>query len=424
MSGDGIAAEWRAIHGLNNWEGMLEPLHLGLRKSLLLYGDLIQATYDAFISDPHSKYGGSSRYGKKDFFHKVALSAPGDYEVTHFLYATASVDLPGAFFVKSLSREAWSKESNWIGYVAVATDQGKQRLGRRDIVVAWRGTIRDMEWIDVLNPGKHSIVPLLTKSKAPAKVRHWYNLDPHHSSSSEDEDDDKDPKVMNGWYVVYTSSDPKSPFVKSSARDQVLGEIRRLLEVYKDEEVSITTVGHSLGAALAVLSAFDMVENVVAEMRPDVPVTAFVVGSPGVGNPEFKRRFDALPQLRSLHVVNVIDLIPLYPSRLLHYADIGSRLEIDTRKSPFLKESKNPSDWHNLQAQLHIVAGWQGKEEAFKLAVERSVALVNKSSDVLKDECLVPGSWWVEKNKGMVQDDKGMWVMGDLNDDDVPKPED
>ncbi|GLJ04676.1 hypothetical protein SUGI_0001090 [Cryptomeria japonica] len=421
MSGDSVAEEWRAIHGSGNWEGMLEPLHLGLRNSLLRYGDLIQATYDAFISDPHSKYCGSSRYGKKDFFHKVALSAPGDYEVTRFLYATASVDLPGASLVKSLSREAWSKESNWIGYVAVATDQGKQRLGRRDIVVAWRGTIRDFEWIDVSNPSHQSIVPLLTKSQTPGEVRgrHWYNL----GNSNDEDEKGTDPKVMNGWYVIYTSSDPKSPFVKSNARDQVLGEIRRLLEVYKDEEVSITTVGHSLGAALAVLSAFDMVENVVAEVRPDVPVTSFVVGCPGVGNAEFKRRFDALPQLRCLHVVNVIDLIPRYPGRLLHYADIGSRLEIDTRKSPFLKESKNPSDWHNLQAQLHIVGGWQGKEAAFELAVERGVSLVNKSCDFLKEECLVPGSWWVEKNRGMVLDDKGAWVLADLNDDDVPKPE-
>ncbi|RZC74251.1 hypothetical protein C5167_049731, partial [Papaver somniferum] len=95
--------------------------------------------------------------------------------------------------------------------------------------------------------------------------------------------------------------------------------------------------------------------------------------------------------LRVLHVKNTIDLIPLYPSALL----------VDTGKSTSLKDSSNPSDWHNLQAILHIVAGWNGKEKEFELKVDRSVALVNKSCDYLKDDQLVPASWWIETNKGM-----------------------
>lgn len=120
---------------------------------------------------------------------------------------------------------------------------------------------------------------------------------------------------------------------------------------------------------------------------------------------------------------NEIDVIPLYPGRLLGYVDTGIELQIDTRKSPNLKDSKNPSDWHNLQAMLHVVAGWNGRKGEFEMKVKRSLPLVNKSCDFLKDEYLVPGSWWVEKNKSMVRRDDGEWVMASPDEEDMPVPE-
>lgn len=83
----------------------------------------------------------------------------------------------------------------------------------------------------------------------------------------------------------------------------------------------------------------------------------------------------------------------------------------------------NPSDWHNLQAMLHVVAGWNGDDGEFELKVKRSLALVNKSCEFLKDELLVPGSWCVEKNKGMVRDEDGEWVLAPPTDEDLPVPE-
>ncbi|KAM0957526.1 hypothetical protein ACFX2A_026176 [Malus domestica] len=106
------------------------------------------------------------------------------------------------------------------------------------------------------------------------------------------------------------------------------------------------------------------------------------------------------------------------------YRKVGTELLIDTRKSPFLKESKNPFDWHNLEGMLHVVAGWNGEEGDFELRVKRSVALVNKSSDFLKEECHVPAVWWVEKNRGMVLDESGgEWVLPSPSDEDLPVPE-
>lgn len=279
--------------------------------------------------------------------------------------------------------------------------------GHRDIFVAWRGTIRDLEWVDVLHPELVSIEPLL-------------------SSNNYEKDDDDDCKVMKGWYTIYTSTDPKSPFSKASARDQLFFKIKELVHFYIDESLSIVCVGHSLGASLAVLSAFDIVENGLSKIgeKEYFPVCAVVFGSPQIGNKAFNDRLEKLPRLGVLHVKDKIDLIPHYPSGLLGFVYTGIELAVDLRKSPYVKDSKNPSDWHNLQGILHGVAGWNGEDAEFEMKVKRSVALVNKSSEYLKDECLIPGSWWVEKNKGMVLGEDEEWGLAPMDIDDLPIPPD
>ncbi|KAI4325160.1 hypothetical protein MLD38_030580 [Melastoma candidum] len=416
-SEDDEEVPWPELLGSNDWKGLLQPLNLGLRKLVLRCGDFCQATYDAFNNDKNSKYCGSSRYGKTSFFQKVMMENGSDYEVACFLYGTARVSHKEAIMFHSHSREAWDRESNWIGYVAVTTDEASVRMGRREIYVAWRGTTRNYEWINVMGAKLQSIQPLLR----PEDEQHQSRF--RHLDDEEDDDDEDEhgklPKVMRGWVTIYVTRDPKSPFTRMSAREQLSAKIRELRERYRGEDLSITLCGHSLGASLSVLAGFDLVENGVR----DIPVAAFVFGCPQVGNKAFMERCRRYPNLKFLHVRNTIDLIPHYPSKLLGYDDIEEELVIDTRKSPYLKESKNPSDWHNLQAMLHVVAGWTGEKGEFDLKVRRSIALVNKSCEFLKEECLVPGSWWVEKNKGMVLDDNGEWIIASLAEEDLPVPE-
>ncbi|KAI4333840.1 hypothetical protein L6164_018599 [Bauhinia variegata] len=403
---------WSQLLGSNNWQGLLDPLDLNLRKLILRCGDLIQATYDAFNNDQNSKYCGTSRYGKTSFFDKVMMENASDYKVVSFLYATARVSVPEAFLLHSLSRESWDRESNWIGYIAVTSDEVSAALGRREIYVVWRGTTRNYEWINVLGANLESAKPLLNAETLRGISRG------NDGNSSSSDDDDNIPKVMRGWLTIYTSADPKSPFTKTSARTQVLKKINRLLELYKDENPSVILVGHSLGASLSIVSGFDLVENGVK-----VPVTAIAFGSPQVGNKDFNERVKRFPNLKVLHVRNEIDLIPHYPGKLLGYAYTGTELLIDTRKSPSLKDSKNPSDWHNLQAMLHVVAGWNGVNGEFELKVKRSLALVNKSCDFLKEDLFVPALWWVEKNKGMLRREDGEWVLDAPDEEDLPVPE-
>lgn len=123
------------------------------------------------------------------------------YEVTKYIYGTSSLKLPECFIIKSLSREAWNKESNWLGYIAVATDEGKKLLGRRDIVVAWRGTIQLYEWANDFDFPLESAISVFPRA------------DPN--------DPNEPPRIANGWLSLYTTSDPRSRFDKTSAREQV-----------------------------------------------------------------------------------------------------------------------------------------------------------------------------------------------------------
>ncbi|KAF6137659.1 hypothetical protein GIB67_018298 [Kingdonia uniflora] len=338
-------ATWEELLGSNHWEDLLEPLNLDLRKLILRCGDFCQASYDAFNSDKHSKYSGSSRYGKNSFFQKVELESGSDYFVDTFLYATSRVDVPEAFLLHSYSREAWDRESNWIGYIAITSDKVSKANGRREIYIPWRGTIGNFEWINVLDPEL-------------------------------------------GWLTIYTSDDSRSPFTKLSARTQLQDRIKELVSRYKDEKLSIKFTGHSLGACLSVVAAFDLVENGIS----DIPVSAFVFGCPEVGNKAFNDKLKTFPNLRVLHVRNVIDLIPHYPSKLL-----GQFFTL-------------------LQVGME-------RDGEFEMKVKRSVGLVNKSSEFLKDECLVPASWWVAKNKGMVLNKDGEWALAPPFEEDIPVPE-
>lgn len=192
-----VARRWRSLSGEDNWKNLLDPLDVDLRQYILHYGDMAQATYDCFNSDKVSKFAGDSHYARKDFFSKVglAIANPYTYKVTKYFYATSGIEVSEAFLLKSLSREAWNKESNWMGYIAVATDEGKIALGRRDIVIAWRGTIQALEWV---NDFEFPLVPA------------------HKLFGSAN-----DSNVHKGWLSIYTSKDSRSPYNPDSARQQV-----------------------------------------------------------------------------------------------------------------------------------------------------------------------------------------------------------
>ncbi|KAL6842667.1 hypothetical protein ACP4OV_027511 [Aristida adscensionis] len=398
-----MAERWRELHGGEHWAGLLDPLDVDLRRCLITYGEMIVATYEAFIGERRSPNAGMCRYRRGDLLRRVDVSHPGWYAATRYVYATAGADVHGKVLLRPLCRDGGARECNWMGYVAVATDEGAAALGRRDIVVAWRGTQRALEWVADLKLALASAAGILGPEGA----------------------DGSDPSVHRGYLSLYTSADEGSKLSKQSARMQVLTEIARLMEKYKDEETSITVVGHSLGATLATLNAVDIVAN--GYNKPPgsgsgsgdgdgdggraSSVTAVVFGSPRTGDGAFRDVFHRLPGLRMLRVRNKPDRIPHYPP--VGYADVGVELLIDTRRSPFLRPHGSESQSHDIECHLHGVAGWQGERGGFELVVDRDVALVNKFDDCLADEYPVPVGWKVHHNKNMVKGPDGRWVLED-----------
>ncbi|GAV72142.1 Lipase_3 domain-containing protein [Cephalotus follicularis] len=401
-----LAQIWGEIHGQDDWVGMLDPMDPLLRSELIRYGEMAQACYDAFDFDPFSKYCGSCRFTRHAFFDSLGMSQHG-YHVSRYLYATSNINLPN-FFKKSRWPKIWSKTANWIGYVAVSDDKTTtKRLGRRDITVAWRGTVTRLEWIvdlmDFLKP--------VSSNKIPCP--------------------DPTVKAESGFLDLYTDKDESCQFCKVSAREQILSEVKRLLEVYANEEISITMTGHSLGAALAILSAYDIVEtglNVMQDGRA-VPVCVFSFSGPRVGNVRFKERIEMLG-VKVLRVVNEHDIVPKSPGLLLNenaspflmklgeglpwsYSHVGVELALDHNNSPFLKPTGDPVCSHNLEALLHLLDGYHGKGRRFVLASGRDPALVNKASDFLKDHYMVPPYWRQDENKGLVRNEEGRWMQAE-----------
>jgi triacylglycerol lipase len=93
----------------------------------------------------------------------------------------------------------------------------------------------------------------------------------------------------------------------------------------------VLCTGHSLGAALATLSALDIKYNL-----PDKTVTCYTYGSPKVGNSDFAKLYNKhVPQ--TFRYVNGIDLVPSLPPDIpfvIDYEHVGQLCHIgDTQES-------------------------------------------------------------------------------------------
>ncbi|XP_022994781.1 phospholipase A1-Igamma2, chloroplastic-like [Cucurbita maxima] len=402
---ENISAVWRDLHGAGNWADLLDPLHPFLRRELVKYGEFAQATYDAFDFNPLSEFCGSCRYNRHKLLHELGLAQNG-YKVTKFIYALSPVDGPD-WFESSKIGKVWSRDSNWMGFVAVSTNEESDRIGRRDILVAWRGTVTPTEWY----------IDMKTKLK---KI----------------DRSNKNVKVQRGFLTIYRSKDEESQFNKTSASEQVMEELHRLVEFFKqkddDREISLTITGHSLGGALSLLTAYE-----AGVSFPDIHISVMSFGAPRVGNLAFKEKLNEMG-VKALRVVIRQDIVPKLPGLVVNsilnklsavtkklnwvYRHVGTSMKMDMNMSPYLKKESDMSGSHNLEIYLHLVDGFVSRRGKFRWNSRRDVTLVNKGSDMLVEELRIPEFWYQLPHKGLVKNRYGRWVKLGRNPEDIPSP--
>ncbi|KAL0289835.1 UNVERIFIED_CONTAM: Phospholipase A(1) DAD1, chloroplastic [Sesamum calycinum] len=304
-----IRHKWMEFQGINDWEGLLDPLDDCLRAEIL-------------------------RYPKCSMLTQCGMGKKG-YKVTKSLYATCGVHLPD--WADHRIPNWVSNQFSWIGYVAVCNDKNEiARLGRRDVVIAYRGTATCMEWLENLRA---------TLTSLPA------DMSP----------DSCEPMVQSGFLSLYTSSRGR----RSSLQDSIREEIDRILHKYADEPLSITVTGHSLGAALATLTAHDI--TTTFKHAPLVTVVSF--GGPRVGNKSFRCELEK-SGTKVLRIVNCDDPITKVP---------GFVLEENTTKT---------SNWLQKAGRRHAVGvrrdrqGAEAKQQRLPTSEQRERRNVPRSQDV------------------------------------------
>ncbi|KAK7277159.1 hypothetical protein RIF29_18310 [Crotalaria pallida] len=340
-----LGTKWKQYQGINNWEGMLDPLDDNLRWEILRYGHFVDATYHSCDFDSSMTYG-TCRYSKNSLLRKCGLAHFG-YRLTKNLNVTCGINLPS--WIDKIYKHARNR-SSWIGYVAVCENKKEiTRLGRRDVVIALRGTITSLEWLENLRA---------TQTSLPGHI----------------EDKENCPMVQKGFLSLYTSRT-----THPSLQEMIREEIRRIIKSYHNEPLSLTLTGHSLGAALATLSAYD----ITATFKNAPMITVISFGGPRVGNKSFRKEVEH-SGIRILRIVNSDDVITRIPGllvnidddvafngdvhvarlwRWLHrqvedmqlvYADVGEELRLSSKESMYIKNG-DVGACHDLKTYLHLV---------------------------------------------------------------------
>ncbi|XP_059067450.1 phospholipase A1-Igamma2, chloroplastic-like [Cryptomeria japonica] len=347
---------WRDIQGAHNWNGLLDPMDPILKSEVLRYGNMAKVCYDAFDGESSSKHYGECKYSKTSLFDKMGMSECG-YRATKYIYANTNV-LAAPFVEKAKDRAVW------LGFIAVCESEKEiRRLGRRDIVVAWRGTQTTQEWIQDL---RDFLIPARLSYKCERTSK-------DHGAAIAIANDGV--RIETGFLSCYTSiishEDSKGKSVNKSARGLVNAEIRRLLNVYKNEidNLSITFTGHSLGAALTTLSAYDTKNILKANCYNNIPVTVFSFASPRVGNLSFAKKVEDIG-LKVMRLVNKGDVVPKVPGVFMNekmgflsrwlswlpwtYFHVGVEVSLGNNSS---SHQKSVAYYHHLEVYLRLLAG-------------------------------------------------------------------
>jgi len=317
--------------------------------------------------------------------------------------------------VKSIYTKALStkSETTWGGYIAVQNEASAGTDGKRDVVIAWRGTISNKEWganaqgLQTLWRAPDAIkdddgealhegwaATLIENVQGALNDTPWRTAlrkltDVIRAAASRSE---RDVQVHGGFQYLYNCRCDQAGRTKPigdnlSPRTVVLRTLKQLQADGVDIGRVIVT-GHSLGGALATLCAYDVAQA-------GLPVLLVTWASPRVGNPGFSASMDkVVPHHVRIEVDG--DVVPDVPK--IGYKHAGHELLLDPaplRKKGVTYESKKTIDRigqrHNLEHYMQLVDG------------TRPYELLCKSDNLLTDEYLkslhVTNEWMSSKDK-------------------------
>jgi len=114
-----------------------------------------------------------------------------------------------------------------------------------------------------------------------------------------------------------------------SAKD-VLAAVKKALSTYGT--TSVTTVGHSLGGAIALLDAVYLPLN----LPSTTTFKSFLYGQPRVGNQAFANYVDsAASKVKATRITNKKDPVPILPGRFLGFTHASGEVHIDDPSGQF-----------------------------------------------------------------------------------------
>ncbi|TYJ06398.1 hypothetical protein E1A91_A12G231000v1, partial [Gossypium mustelinum] len=326
-----LGSRWREYHGCNDWR-------------VVRYGEFVQAAYHGFHSNP------AMSTNQAPLPRHVALP-DRSYKLTKSLYATSSIGLPD--WVDDVAPDlGWmTQRSSWIGYVAVCDDRREiQRMGRRDIVIALRGTATCMEWAENLRAQLVRIP----------------------------ESDNPTQKVECGFLSLHKTPGAHVP----SLAESVVEEVKRLMETYKGETLSITITGHSL---VGNKSFVDRLNEKKVKVLRIVNNQDLITRVPGIfiGEGSNQQQEDLQKNQRNDGFGKVFDMID--NNNPWAYSHVGTEFRVDTKMSPYLKPNADMACCHDLEAYLHLVDGFLSSNCPFRSNAKRSlVKLVNDQRSNMK----------------------------------------
>ncbi|KAI3954514.1 hypothetical protein MKW92_039213 [Papaver armeniacum] len=303
-----LGSRWLEYHGSNDWMGLLDPLDENLRREIVRYGEFIQAAYVAFHEDP------AMPTDKAPSPRHIAVP-DRSYKVTKSLYATSSVGLPG--WVDNVAPDlGWmTQRSSWIGYVAVCDDQKEiQRMGRRDIVIALRDLLVNVE--DESEHGQEHL-----QAKVECGLMELYKGESLH---------------YNNW------SQPGSCAISVSRRDKK--------SVADAPPVAVFTFGPDHVSGHRESNSQDMITRV-----PGMFVNETL---------DHKLR----EEVKANTVLNILD-----NNMPWAYSHAGCELRLDSKMSPYLKPERGRRMLADLEAYLHLVDGFLASDCPYRANAKRSL---------------------------------------------------